>query len=57
MSDILENMDEETMANLLVLMKAKGKNSYKYLSQDLVRRCPACGEVFEAKGRGRPKKF
>ena len=57
MNDILENMDGEQLASLLVLMKAKGRNSYRHLSQDRVHRCPACGEVFETKGRGRPKVF
>ena len=53
----LEEMDEQELSNLLVLMKAKGKNSYGYLSRPDARRCPVCGEVFETKGRGRPKKF
>ena len=38
MSDILENMDEEQLASLLVLMKAKGRNSYRHLSR--LRRIP-----------------
>lgn len=57
MSEILDKMDEEQLANLLALMKAKKKNDYSYLAQGNVRRCPACGEVFKTKGRGRPKKF
>ena len=57
MSEILEEMDEQQMANLLVLMKAKRKNGYSYLAQADTRRCPVCGEVFKTKGRGRPKKF
>ena len=52
-----EELSEEQISNLLVLMKSKGRNSYKYLSQENVRRCRNCGEVFEVKGRGRPKKF
>ncbi|MBR3000707.1 MAG: hypothetical protein IKF39_06870, partial [Oscillospiraceae bacterium] len=42
---------------IMVLMKAKGKNSYAYLSRPDVRVCPVCGEVFETPGRGRPKRF
>ena len=37
MSDILENMDEEQLASLLVLMKAKGRNGYRHLSLRLCR--------------------
>ena len=54
---MIEVQTEEELSNLLVLMKSKKRNSYKYLSQPHVRRCPVCGEVFETKGRGRPKKF
>ena len=57
MRDSLEEMDEEQLANLLVLMKSKKKNDYSYLAQPDTRRCPVCGEVFKTKGRGRPKKF
>ena len=54
---MIDVQTEEELSNLLVLMKSKKRNSYKYLSQPNVRRCPVCGEVFETKGRGRPKKF
>lgn len=43
----------EQLEKALVLMKAKGRNSYEYLSRPNVRVCPVCGEVFEALGRGR----
>ena len=33
----LEELSEEQISNLLVLMKSKGRNSYKYLSQENVR--------------------
>ena len=32
MSDNLEEMDEEQLANLLVLMKSRKKNDYSYLA-------------------------
>ena len=54
---MIEVRDEEELSRLLVLMNSKQRNSYSYLSRPNVRVCPVCGEVFEAKGRGRPKKF
>jgi endogenous inhibitor of DNA gyrase (YacG/DUF329 family) len=50
-----EKLDQ--LAKAMVLMKAEGKNGYEYLSRPNVRVCPSCGEVFEAKGRGRPQRF
>lgn len=52
-----DNITPEQMESILTLMKATGRNSYSYLSRSNVRRCQYCGEVFETKGRGRPKKF
>ncbi len=52
-----DNITAEQLKSILTLMKAKGKNSYSYLSRSDVRRCKGCGEVFETRGRGRPKKF
>ena len=54
---MIEIRNEEELSRLLVLMKSKTRNSYLYLSQPHVRVCPVCGEVFETKGRGRPKRF
>ena len=47
----------DRVMKITTLMKAKGRNSYEYLSRPYVRVCPACGEVFETTGRGRPKRF
>ena len=47
----------EQLEKAIVLMKETGKNSYEYLSQPSTRVCPACGMVFEAPVRGRPKRF
>jgi endogenous inhibitor of DNA gyrase (YacG/DUF329 family) len=54
---MIEVKSEEELSRLLVLMNSKGRNNYRYLSRPNVRVCPVCGEVFETKGRGRPKKF
>ena len=54
---MIEVRNEEELSRLLVLMRSKKRNSYSYLSQPHVRVCPVCGEVFETKGRGRPKRF
>ena len=37
----LEELSEEQISNLLVLMKSKGRNSYKYLSRSLRSRAGA----------------
>ena len=47
----------EQLEKAMTLMKATGRNSYEYLSRPNTRVCPVCGEVFEAPGRGRPKRF
>ena len=60
MTDIINDYDAEDLeqvARAMTLLKAKGKNSYEYLSRPLTRVCPTCGKVFEALGRGRPKRF
>lgn len=60
MTDFLNDYDAEDLeqvARAMTLLKAKGKNSYEYLSRPLTRVCPNCGKVFEALGRGRPKRF
>ena len=49
--------EADQIRRIMVLMKAKGRNSYAYLSRPDVRVCPVCGEVFETPGRGRPKRF
>ena len=54
---MIEVRNEEELSRLLVLMNARKRNSYSYLAQPNVRVCPVCGEVFETKGRGRPKRF
>ena len=50
------DLTPEQKNSLRVLMMAK-RNDYRYLSRADVRRCLNCGEVFEVKGKGRPKKF
>ena len=52
-----DELDADSVMKITTLMKATGRNSYEYLSRPLVRVCPVCGEVFEATGRGRPKRF
>ena len=47
----------EQLEKAMVLMKARGRNSYEYLSRPTTRVCPVCGQVFETPGRGRPKRF
>ena len=49
--------DPEQVKKAMALLKAKGRNSYEYLSRPLSRVCPTCGSVFETIGRGRPKRF
>lgn len=53
----MKDLTPEDMAKAMTLMKAKGRNSYEYLSRPNTRVCPVCGEVFETAGRGRPKRF
>ena len=60
MPDLIKAFDPndlEQVARAMVLMNAKGRNSYEYLSRPLTRVCPVCGDVFEAMGVGRPKRF
>ena len=55
--EIPDELAADRVLKITTLMKAKGRNSYEYLSRPQVRVCPACGEVFETTGRGRPKRF
>ena len=52
-----DEISPDSFLRVTALMKAKGRNSYEYLSRPDVRVCPVCGEVFETAGRGRPKRF
>ncbi len=50
-------LSPDQLQKLAVLLQAKGRNGYEYLSRPLVRVCPNCGEVFEIKGTGRRQRF